>query len=217
MIRILSFILPTIILLISCQSTTKTEEVDVSATEAIVENMDNEIQEDDPFTYTTKSGKKFVVKIDTTGPFSLQTILISTVGFENQERFHLKEIDPVEDIFLADLNSDGFEEIYITTRSMGSGGYSSLYGYSSNKDKSVSIITIPDLIEMGPDTEGLFEGFSGQNSYSLDEGRLLNTFPIYLPGDSNAQNTGGDAKIYYRLEAGEAGWKLKPLKPENIS
>ncbi len=40
------------------------------------------------------------------------------------------------------------------------------------------------------------------------ESRLVRRFPVYLPGDTNAQPSGGTRQVSYRLEAGEAGWVL---------
>ena len=52
----------------------------------------------------------------------------------------------------------------------------------------------------------------GHNKFSLEDGKLVNSFPVYLENDSNANPTGGKRKILYRLIAGEAGWILKPEK-----
>ena len=200
----------------------KSESLTTSETEPIaeevIESTESEPKEDDPFLYTTETGKKFKVKIDTGLEFSLQNIHIQTIGFEQiNEKFSITEVDPIEDIFLADLNKDGFEELYVTTRSVGSGGYSTLYGFASNSDKSVSQINIPDLIGIDPDSEGLYEGFSGHNTYSIEDGKMVISFPVYMPGDSNAQPTGGERKIIYVLEKAEASWTLNPLSQDNIS
>lgn len=103
---------------------------------------------------------------------------------------------------LGDLNADGFPEVYVFVTASGSGGYQSLIAYSSNKNKSISPIYLPKL------EPELARGYMGHDRFAVGEGRLLRQFPIYRPGDTNAQPSGGVRQIQYRLDAGEAGWRL---------
>jgi len=118
----------------------------------------------------------------------------------------------VEKVFLADLDGNGFDEIYLLTRRAGSGSYSSMYGVASNKDKSATLIYVPEISEKQMGRGGLFEGFMGHNKFSVEDGKLINTFPVYLENDSNTNPTGGKRKVLYQLILGEAGWILKPDK-----
>ncbi len=154
--------------------------------------------------YKTKTGKGFVV--DQEGEGSLVTVKITPKGFEHAEPIVLKDIDPVSKVFLADLNHDGFEEIYIVTTAAGSGSYAGLYGYSSNNDKSVTPITIPEVSKK--DLAGSFKGYMGHDSFYVENGKLYRKFPVYKKGDSNANPTGGDKVAEYILKPGEASWKL---------
>ena len=84
--------------------------------------------------FTTASGKKSVLFLERTGGASLVKAKLETSEFNKaNDIFDLGEIDPVEDAFLADLDQNDFEEFYFTTRSTGSGSYSTLYGYASNR------------------------------------------------------------------------------------
>lgn len=56
----------------------------------------------------------------------------------------------------------------------------------------------------------LFEGFMGHNQFSIEDNNLINSFPIYLEGDTNSNPQGGQRKVEYQLVAGEAGWILNP-------
>jgi len=154
--------------------------------------------------YKTKTGKGFVV--DQEGEGSLVTVKITPKGFGHTEPIVLKDIDPVSKVFLADLNNDGFEEIYVVTNSVGSGSYAGLYGYSSNNDKSVTPITIPEVSEK--DLAGNFKGYMGHDSFYVENGKLYRKFPVYKKGDSNANPTGGNKVVEYALKPGEASWKL---------
>lgn len=156
-------------------------------------------------TCTTESGKTFTVA---SKPFSasLAVVSLETEGFDVDEVYELGALDPIETIFLADLNRDGFQEIYITTRSAGSGSYSSIFGVASNKDRSSSPVHLAEL-ERGE----LLEGFMGHNQFALEDDVLVETFPVYEKGDVNITPSGGEGRIQYSLINGEAGWRLKPV------
>jgi len=103
-----------------------------------------------------------------------------------------------------DLNADGYPEIYVYVSSAGSGSYGSLIAYSSNRNRSLSAIYLPPL-EDDPEAS---KGYMGHDKFAVGEGALLRRFPVYREGDSNAEPSGGTRQLQYRLEAGEAGWRL---------
>lgn len=71
--------------------------------------------------YKTKSGKAFqVISRKLNG--SLADIFVVGSGFENfRDTLKFLEAEPFSSAFLADINNDGFEELYIITKSTGSG------------------------------------------------------------------------------------------------
>jgi hypothetical protein len=106
---------------------------------------------------------------------------------------------------LADLDSNGWPELYVYISSAGSGSYGSLAAYAVNNGKSITPIYLPPL-EQSPEA---IEGYMGHDHFAVVENRLQRNFPIYRKGDSNAAPTGGTRQLQYRLEPGEAGWALK--------
>lgn len=161
--------------------------------------------------YITKSGKKFVVEIDHSKGASICDVKVETLEFSVDNRtFDLGTIDPVKEVFLTDLDKNGFEEIYLISESAGSGSYQTIYGIASNKDKSAKSIYIPPVSEIK--NKNIFAGFMGHNKFFLNEGKLLNLFPVYQEGDSNSNPSGGERKIQYQLISGEAGWIVEPYK-----
>ncbi|MGD9041873.1 MAG: hypothetical protein PVH82_19685, partial [Desulfobacteraceae bacterium] len=113
--------------------------------------------------------------------------------------------DPISDVFVADLDGNGFDEIYIITTSAGSGSYGTVLGFASNKDKSLSMINFPEM-RKGDD---YFEGYMGHDTFKIEDQRLVRIFPIYNKGDTNENPTVGRRKLVYRLYPGEAMWQLK--------
>ncbi len=168
-------------------------------------------------TYTTSSGKIFILTSDQSLGASIAEVSLETKGFEIiNERIDLGPIDPVETVFIADLDSNGFDELYLTTRSAGSGSYSHIYGFASNRDRSVTPIYVPAVNTLSKDRQSMFAGYRGHNEFVRDGQNIINTFPVYNKYDSNADPTGGQRTVYYRLIAGEAGWILEPVQSEAV-
>ncbi len=112
----------------------------------------------------------------------------------------------ITNVEVEDLNADGYPEIYVYVNSAGSGSHGSLIAYASNRNRSLSEIYLPPL-EDDPDAS---KGYMGHDTFAVGEGALLRRFPVYRVGDMNAEPSGGTRQVQYRLEAGEAGWRLVP-------
>lgn len=106
---------------------------------------------------------------------------------------------------LADLDGNGWPEIYVYVASAGSGSYGSLVAYAVNAGKSVTPIHLPSM-EDSPETAA---GYMGHDQFAVVENRLVRRFPVYLENDTNAAASGGTRQLQYRLEPGEAGWILR--------
>ena len=159
--------------------------------------------------YRTSTGKTFVIWSETKGQ-SLMDIKLMGKGFQNMnDTILIKDTDPLTQVFLLDLNKDGFDEIYLITTSAGSGSYASIYGFSSNRDLSFSPIYVPEITESDLKDESLFAGYMGHDSIYSTENRLMRTFPVYKDGDANCCPTGGFRILFYKIHPGEASWVLK--------
>lgn len=158
-----------------------------------------------PMVYRTKTGKTIFVSETQSVGRSLTTIKISTNGFEHNFQEEYKDRDPVSDVFIADLDDNGFDEMYIITTSAGSGSYGSVLGFASNRDKSLSMIYVPEI----QDGDKNFEGYMGHDTFKIEDQKLVRRFPIYNEGDTNANPTGGRRTLVYGLVPGEAMWQLK--------
>ncbi|MEP6931650.1 MAG: hypothetical protein ABI850_16630, partial [Flavobacterium sp.] len=84
--------------------------------------------------FKTKTRRTIVVtESHPFGPM-VSNINITTKGFKENKLITLEDIDPIEKIQLKDLDNNGFDEMYLFTRSVGSEGGSDLYVYASDKD-----------------------------------------------------------------------------------
>ena len=159
--------------------------------------------------YKTKTGKTFIVTEEKISA-SISNVSIGTDGFTFvNETLHLEESDPIAKVSITDLNKDGFDEIFIITKSAGSGSYASIYGFSSNKDKSVSDIIVPEISQSDMGEGAIFNGYQGHDSIYVSKNKLFRKFPIYKEGDENCCPTGGNRTIQYVLKRGKAFWRLE--------
>lgn len=137
---------------------------------------------------------------------SLNQLTITPSGLSGSHEVLKQEIDgSVTGVEVADLNSDGFPEVYIYINSAGSGSYGSLIAYGSNRNKSITPIFMPDITE----DKKLSEGYMGHDEFTVMESSLGRRFPIYNKEDANCCPKGGMRQIEYKLLAGEAGWVLR--------
>lgn len=104
----------------------------------------------------------------------------------------------------ADLNQDGYPEVLVFVRGAGSGSYGDVIGYSSNNGKSMTKIDFPPTAE----NPKINQGYMGHDSFSTAEDTLVQTFPVYRPGDSNANPTGPTRQVQYVLVDGSPTRRL---------
>jgi len=170
------------------------------------------ISPDAPKEYGTKTGKTIIISETHPVCRSLSTIRISTKGFEHNYAEVFENKDSISNVFIADLDGNGFDEIYIITTSAGSGSYGTVLGFASNKDKSLSMINFPEIRKGNED----LEGYMGHDTFKIEDRKLIRIFPIYNRGDTNSNPTGGKRMLVYGLYPGEAMWQLKVEKSETL-
>lgn len=162
--------------------------------------------------YVTRSGKSLF--IEETHPLgqSLSNIHFKSSGFEHDLSVTIEDSDPIKNVYIADLDKNGFDEFYIITISSGSGSYGNVIAFASNRDKSLSMIHFPE-VEEGDER---FAGYMGHDHFQISENVLIRSFPIYLSLDTNMNPTGGTRIITYKLFPGEASWQLKIVGSSHI-
>ncbi len=199
-----------LILLVSCNEKPKesaNEKVKKTETKAVevVKEITGNTKE-----FKTRTGKTFIVKEEKPSA-SISKITVIPKGFsEVNEALKMEESDPFDYAFVADVNGDGFDELYIVTRGTGSGSYATIYGFSSNSDKSVTPIYVPELSVK--DLDKFLPGYMGHDKFYVEGNKLLRKYPVYKKGDSQNNPTGGEKVVEYVLIPGEATWILELKK-----
>jgi len=163
-----------------------------------------------PFNQTLSlQGVQFAVSCANEG--SLNTLRITPSGRIQNPRVIEQEVDgTVVGAEVADLDGNGWPEIYVYVQSAGSGSYGTVVGHAVNRGLSITPIVMPDL-NADPNASA---GYMGRDRFAVAEGRLVRRFPIYRPTDTNAAPSGGTRQLRYRLVQGEASWMLQLVPAE---
>ena len=99
---------------------------------------------------------------------SLNSLVITPIGLEIDNSSQSIELDGTAYLAeLADLDSNGWPEIYIYVTSAGSGSYGSLVAYAVNNGKSATPIYLPPLDQYG----GASQGYQGHDEFRVVENR----------------------------------------------
>lgn len=154
----------------------------------------------------TLTWKGITFRVTAANDSSAGTVTIVPSGLTVTSDTITQEIDgTVVGAEVADLDVNGWPELYVFTRSAGSGSYGSVIGQAVNNGKSLSAIFLPDIAEDAK----LAQGYMGHDEFAIVENSLARRFPIYAPGDTNAAPSGKMRQVSYALAAGEAGWVLR--------
>lgn len=147
---------------------------------------------------TTKTGKFILIKETHPNGMSLSDIEISFKG-DSTTLMKLTDKDPVMRVFVSDLDQNGYDEVYIITVAAGSGSYGNVHGFASNKDKSFSMVYLPEVEEKDMQSGGYFEGYEGHDLFEIMGNQLTRSFPV-------KEKT---KKIVYNLQQTETGYAFK--------
>lgn len=158
--------------------------------------------------YRTKSGK--IICITETHPIkeNLSTVTISSASLQLETPIVLKDINPIEKVIVADLNKDGYDEIYITTRSVDTNSFSELFGFASNQDKGLTQINL-HINRKESEKGGIFDGCLGHEIYTFEKEAIVLEFPIYNEKNGNSKPTGATRVITYTLNSDKSGYNLE--------
>jgi len=149
---------------------------------------------------------RIVFNVRATNDGSVNRLAVRTTGLEGGPSLLTSEIDGAAyQAEIADLDANGWPEVYTYVSSAGSGSYGSLMAYAVNNGKSVSPIYLRPIA----DEPSIANGYMGHDEFAVVENVLVQRFPVYRDGDTNAEPSGGTRQLQYRLVPGEAGWLLE--------
>jgi hypothetical protein len=131
------------------------------------------------------------------------SISINPVGFESEVRdfsFEFKGVLTGTEV--DDLNKDGFPDLLLYVNTKDSLNKSTVIGISSQENKQVVPIVLPDIL----DDPRLRDGYRGSDQYMLLEGILMRTYPLFEKDVNGVQQpTGKMRRLMYKVAQGEQG------------
>ena len=149
--------------------------------------------------------KDMIFEITSTENDGENTLIIQPSGLKTDNmKLEHKYQGMISNAEIADLNADGYPEVFIYTVSPDKSKKSSIIAYSVNNGKSVSAISIPEL----KDNAEASKGYRGNDEFAVVELTLVQRFPVY------EDNTGENAvpkkmrQLQYKLKDGEASRML---------
>lgn len=152
-----------------------------------------------PFSY---SGELHGISFSVSSPNSAQgnTVVVTPGGLSAVNEPQTVEAGGiVTGADVGDIDTDGSPEIYIYVQAGEDGAPGSLVAFSTNKKKSMSGITVPDL------TAKQAKGYRGGDEFALVENTIARRFKLHKGG----KPTGKMRQLQYKLRQGEASWTLK--------
>jgi hypothetical protein len=117
------------------------------------------------------------------------------------QRIERERNGAITNAWLTDLGGDRRLELLIATMAEGSGSYGEIAVFTQDGDTLAAV----ELAELD-DTQA--DGYGGADVFEIADGFLYRSFPVHLPGDSNAQPTGGTRRLRYDFAA--ARWVTLP-------
>jgi len=115
----------------------------------------------------------------------------------------------VADAWNMDLDTDGNPELYIQSVGQGNDSYLNMYIYEFGEGGSNQQIRFPDL------SSSLKEGYQGEDSMYVKDGRLFREFPFHSKQDSLPKVKPAIKKLEYTLKNNSL--QFKEIKEESIS
>jgi len=112
----------------------------------------------------------------------------------------------VVDAWNMDLDTDGNPELYIQSIGEGKDNYLNMYIYEFAEGGSSQQIRFPDL------NSTLKEGYRGEDSMYIKDGKLFREFAFYVEKDSASSNKPAIRKLEYTLK--NNGFQFKELKED---
>lgn len=117
-------------------------------------------------TTLTYPGSDISYKMDVSG--KVLNIIPSGLSISNEVMTHHIEGYKISSMKTADLNKDGYPEVYVILRSTDSADRASLIAYSSNNGKSMSEIYLPPV----ENSADISNGYRGHDDLVIDDDRV---------------------------------------------
>ena len=161
------------------------------------------------------SSRAQVKKIDTTasiGSISYRVICNNKNENDNQvsvtpkglgkdvNDFSLNIKGRLRKILVDDLNADGYPDLVLRVYGGANGDMGNIAVITTNGNNTIQPAYFPDIYG----NPKISQGYKGHDDFTVMVGTLTQSFPIYLPTDTDTP-TGGTRVVQYNIEKNEKG------------
>ena len=166
--------------------------------------------------FKTRSGRKLEV-IESKPAISVSNNMITGQGFVNSaDTIKYLYKNPMTTALLADLDKNGYEELYIITKASGPGYFLDVLGIASKEDNSFSEIKVENVMSDDMNKDKMFGGYMGNDTIYFTDKGIIREFPVYTSSDYNDLPKGGKRRIIYSLKKEDPLYSLEIIGSENI-
>lgn len=102
---------------------------------------------------------------------------------------------------VADLDKNRFPELYVYSRSRGSGSYGRVYGWQFLPERKADVVLVNWRLP-------LTRGYMGHDSLWIERDILCRRYPVLNTDTGNAEPTGSNRLVRYRLRPVGPGYAL---------
>ncbi|MEO8446703.1 MAG: hypothetical protein ABI528_04365 [bacterium] len=164
----------------------------------------------------TKNGKTFTI-IESKPTISVSNYFITGTGFKNSsDTITFSLLDPMANAVLADLDNNGFEEMYIITKSTGDEAFVNVMGVVSDMDERIAEIKVQqDSTEIFNKGDN-FNGYLGRDSVFFDRSHLYKIYPVFKSSDPGSGNISGKIKMIYTLKNMNGEYTLNVTEEQKL-
>lgn len=164
----------------------------------------------------TKSGKTYTIH-ESKPAFTVSDYMISGTGFMNSsDTIKYSQKDPMTTAMLADLDKNGFEELYIITKTGDTEYFMNILGVASPDDKIFGEIVVQEITAADVEKNQKFAGYKGMDSIYFTGSNIIREFPVFKGGDKIGDPTGGRRKIIYTLKPAGDSYELVITGSEEV-
>lgn len=149
---------------------------------------------------TTGNGNQLII-IESKPSISVSNYMITGTGFKNSfDTINFPFKNPMSATLLADLDKNGFDELYIITKASGSQTFVDMFAVATNPDNSFNEIKIEQISTEDVNKNGKFYGYMGFDSIYISDNKIIREFPVYKSSNFESDETKEMRRVFYQLK-----------------
>jgi hypothetical protein len=144
---------------------------------------------------------------------SMAQIHVQGIGFQQaNQTLCFDKVSPFESALVADIDNNGFEELYVITRSRGKKKQAGIYGIVSVGGVKYKTIYIPEFDAANGSSFSYLDGYKGNDSIFIKDKTLKRIFQVTFFDSVAHVRRNGFREITYKLVEFDNSFSLQVSK-----